>query len=183
MLVLPDAKFSFSTLLYGHFHLLNFILRQIFFQGLSRDVTMKLYTEIFELDIIAVAEDRPLQPRNVSRHLGPLSMPQNNGARAYSFQSSSVSYGGPNGTYYSSSATRRMGPEGVSIYPYFLELFLIMQYGYFCCSSCVDKVERKPVLLQCPSIEIYRLTVKYLLSVMVTGGRGGVSREGFQSWS
>jgi len=64
-------------------------------------------------DVRLVAEERPHQPRNVSRQLGPLSMPQNNGARAYSFQSSSVSYGGPNGTYYSSSAMRRMGPDGV----------------------------------------------------------------------
>jgi hypothetical protein len=45
---------------------------------------------------------------------GPLPVFNNNGGvRSFSFQSSSVSYGGPNGTYYSSSAARRMGPDGV----------------------------------------------------------------------
>jgi len=45
---------------------------------------------------------------------GPLPVfNSNNGGRSYSFQSSSVSYGGPNGTYYTSSAARRTGPDGV----------------------------------------------------------------------
>lgn len=60
-------------------------------------------------------EERPQQTRNVVRQ-GPLTMARNNNGRAYSFQSSSVSYGGPNGTYYSSSATRRLGPNGVQSY-------------------------------------------------------------------
>jgi myeloid leukemia factor 1 len=36
--------------------------------------------------------------------------------RSFSFQSSTVSYGGPNGAYYTSSKTRRTGSDGVSFY-------------------------------------------------------------------
>ncbi|KAG1360745.1 myeloid leukemia factor 1 [Cocos nucifera] len=36
-------------------------------------------------------------------------------ARAYSFQSSTVTYGGPNGAYYTSSTTRRTGGDGVTM--------------------------------------------------------------------
>lgn len=32
----------------------------------------------------------------------------------FTFQSSTVTYGGPNGAYYTSSGTRRMGGNGVS---------------------------------------------------------------------
>lgn len=35
-------------------------------------------------------------------------------ARTYSFQSSSVTYGGANGAYYTKSTTRRVGGDGVS---------------------------------------------------------------------
>ncbi|KAE9597721.1 hypothetical protein Lal_00041430 [Lupinus albus] len=35
-------------------------------------------------------------------------------AQSFSFQSSTVSYGGPNGTYYTSSQTRRTGSDGVT---------------------------------------------------------------------
>ncbi|GLJ46554.1 hypothetical protein SUGI_0981070 [Cryptomeria japonica] len=34
-------------------------------------------------------------------------------SQSFTFQSSSVSYGGPNGMYYTSSTTRRAGPDGV----------------------------------------------------------------------
>ena len=36
-------------------------------------------------------------------------------AQTYSFQSSTVTYGGTNGPYYTASTTRRMGGDGVSI--------------------------------------------------------------------
>eukprot|EP01018_Ginkgo_biloba_P018270 Gb_25365 [translate_table: standard] len=35
-------------------------------------------------------------------------------SQTFSFQSSSVTYGGPNGAYYTSSTTRRTGPDGVT---------------------------------------------------------------------
>jgi len=35
--------------------------------------------------------------------------------QTYSFQSSTVTYGGTNGAYYTASTTRRMGGDGVSI--------------------------------------------------------------------
>lgn len=34
--------------------------------------------------------------------------------RSFTFQSSTVTYGGPNGAYYTSSTARRMGGDGVS---------------------------------------------------------------------
>lgn len=34
---------------------------------------------------------------------------------SYTFQSSSVSYGGTNGTFYTTSSTRRTGSDGVSL--------------------------------------------------------------------
>ncbi|XP_010258187.1 PREDICTED: uncharacterized protein LOC104597999 isoform X3 [Nelumbo nucifera] len=36
-------------------------------------------------------------------------------ARSYSFQSSTVTYGGANGAYYTSSTTRRTGSDGVTV--------------------------------------------------------------------
>lgn len=36
--------------------------------------------------------------------------------QSFCFQSSTVSYGGPNGTYYTSSKTKRTGSDGVSFY-------------------------------------------------------------------
>lgn len=51
-----------------------------------------------------------LQCRNESSRPGTL-QPQ---ARTYTFQSSTVTYGGPNGAYYTSSTTRRNGGDGVS---------------------------------------------------------------------
>lgn len=37
----------------------------------------------------------------------------------FTFQSSTVTYGGPNGAYYTSSGTRRMGGNGVSDFFFF----------------------------------------------------------------
>lgn len=56
-------------------------------------------------------------------------------ARSFSFQSSTVTYGGANGAYYTSSKTRRTGSDGVSN-PYFegysglgyLSLVLLLMY-------------------------------------------------------
>jgi hypothetical protein len=64
-------------------------------------------------DDVRTVTELPQQSRIVERQ-GPLTTPRNsNRAHSYSFQSSSVSYGGPNGIQYSSSASRRMGPNGV----------------------------------------------------------------------
>ncbi|XP_024536261.1 uncharacterized protein LOC112348277 [Selaginella moellendorffii] len=52
--------------------------------------------------------------RVTSRHQGPLVNHRDDGGfQSYSFQSSSFSYGGPNGNYYASSTARRRGPNGV----------------------------------------------------------------------
>lgn len=63
-----------------------------------------------------VAEERKsklMQYRNDYNRLNnSQAQPQ---TRSFSFQSSSVSYGGSNGTYYTSSRTRRMGSDGVMI--------------------------------------------------------------------
>jgi len=64
-------------------------------------------------DDVRPVTELPRQSRIVERQ-GPLTTPRNsNRTQSYSFQSSSVSYGGPNGVQYSSSASRRMGPNGV----------------------------------------------------------------------
>ncbi|XP_024391872.2 uncharacterized protein [Physcomitrium patens] len=52
-----------------------------------------------------------LRPLQSVVKAGPLPV-INNSSSFSSFQCSSVSYGGPNGTYYSSSAARRLGPDG-----------------------------------------------------------------------
>lgn len=40
--------------------------------------------------------------------------PRQSSSQTFSFQSSKVTYGGQNGAYYTSSTTRRMGPDGVT---------------------------------------------------------------------
>lgn len=42
------------------------------------------------------------------------SYPRQSSSQTFSFQSSKVTYGGQNGAYYTSSTTRRMGPDGVT---------------------------------------------------------------------
>lgn len=42
------------------------------------------------------------------------SYPRQSSSQTFSFQSSKVTYGGQNGAYYTSSTTRRMGPNGVT---------------------------------------------------------------------
>ncbi|KAG0589291.1 hypothetical protein KC19_1G010300 [Ceratodon purpureus] len=64
-------------------------------------------------DVRPEPQERPRPFPSSVVQAGPLPAVNNNGGRSYSFQSSSVSYGGPNGTYYASSAARRMGPNGV----------------------------------------------------------------------
>ncbi|CAK9870487.1 unnamed protein product [Sphagnum jensenii] len=63
-------------------------------------------------DDVRPASELPQQSRIIQQQ-GPLSTSHNNRTQSFSFQSSSVSYGGPNGVHYSTSATRRMGPNGV----------------------------------------------------------------------
>lgn len=46
-------------------------------------------------------------------------------AGSYTFQSSTVTYGGPNGAYYTSSTTRRTGGDGVSNQELFVFVFLL----------------------------------------------------------
>lgn len=48
---------------------------------------------------------------NYNQYNAMQSQPQ---AHSFTFQSSTVSYGGANGSYYTSSKTRRMGSDGVS---------------------------------------------------------------------
>lgn len=47
-------------------------------------------------------------------------------ARTYSFQSSSVTYGGVNGAYYTSSTTRRSGSDGVGHWYYLKSEIIIL---------------------------------------------------------
>lgn len=46
-------------------------------------------------------------------------------AQSFTFQSSTVTYGGSNGAYYTSSTTKRTGSDGVSNVKMFSENFLI----------------------------------------------------------
>ena len=56
---------------------------------------------------------RHLQDRNKSNRFNAIEpQPQ---THSFCFQSSTVSYGGPNGTYYTSSKTRRTGSDGVTL--------------------------------------------------------------------
>ncbi|XP_028807296.1 uncharacterized protein LOC114762009 [Neltuma alba] len=56
-----------------------------------------------------------LQSRNEFNRFNDIgSQPQGPQGHSFCFQSSSVSYGGPNGAYYTSSRTRRTGSDGVS---------------------------------------------------------------------
>ncbi|PKI70696.1 hypothetical protein CRG98_008929 [Punica granatum] len=48
---------------------------------------------------------------HINRHIQGTSQPQ---GHSYTFQSSTVTYGGANGAYYTSSTTRRTGSDGVS---------------------------------------------------------------------
>lgn len=62
--------------------------------------------------VAAERRNRQVQNMNVNAMV-------NNGqwqpqTRSYSFQSSTVTYGGQNGNYYTSSKTRRTGSDGVS---------------------------------------------------------------------
>lgn len=63
-------------------------------------------------DEVEGKKGRHLQGTNQhSRYNATVPQPQ---ARSICFQSSTVSYGGPNGTYYTSSKTRRTGSDGVT---------------------------------------------------------------------
>jgi hypothetical protein len=44
--------------------------------------------------------------------------------QTFMFQSSTVTYGGPNGACYTSSTTRKTGANGVSIYHHLMNVFL-----------------------------------------------------------
>lgn len=55
---------------------------------------------------------------------------------SYTFQSSTVTYGGSNGAYYSSSTTKRSGSDGVSNVKTFHESFLLY-LPWFLTVSCV----------------------------------------------
>lgn len=64
------------------------------------------------MNVAAERRNREMQNMNVNAMV-------NNGqwqpqTRSYSFQSSTVTYGGQNGNYYTSSKTRRTGSDGVS---------------------------------------------------------------------
>lgn len=50
-------------------------------------------------------------------------------AQTYSFQSSTVTYGGIGGAYYTASTTRRMGGNGVNIFD--SESSLLARFGGF----------------------------------------------------
>lgn len=60
-------------------------------------------------DEVEEKKSRRIQPRS-EFNMATASQPQN---RSFSFQSSSVTYGGSNGAYYTASTTRRMGGDGV----------------------------------------------------------------------
>ncbi|CAL9189502.1 unnamed protein product [Musa hybrid cultivar] len=59
--------------------------------------------------IFAEKKSRYMQYRNNYNQSNPM-QPQ---GRSFAFQSSTVTYGGPNGAYYTSSTARRMGGDGV----------------------------------------------------------------------
>jgi len=62
--------------------------------------------------LVAVRKSKHLQYRNdYSRFNGIESQPQ---GRRFTFQSSTVTHGGANGAFYTSSITRRAGSDGVS---------------------------------------------------------------------
>lgn len=67
--------------------------------------------------------DRRSKQAQIERYYGNMNR-VNPQAQTFSFQSSTVTYGGANGAYYTSSSTRRMGGDGVS----FLFLFLFIFY-------------------------------------------------------
>ncbi|PRQ18035.1 putative myeloid leukemia factor [Rosa chinensis] len=63
-------------------------------------------------DVVEEKKSKHLQSRDNYSQFGAMqSQPQ---AHSYTFQSSSVTYGGGNGAYYTSSKTRRMGSDGVA---------------------------------------------------------------------
>ncbi|XP_045792490.1 uncharacterized protein LOC123887254 [Trifolium pratense] len=58
---------------------------------------------------------RHVQGRNEYNRFNAQQLQPQPQTRSFSFQSSTVSYGGPNGTYYTSSKTRRTGSDGVTL--------------------------------------------------------------------
>lgn len=69
---------------------------------------------MIERDIINIAERRrkQMQVKNDYQR-GYITQSQPH-AHSFTFQSSTVTYGGANGAYYNSSSTRRTGSDGVS---------------------------------------------------------------------
>lgn len=68
--------------------------------------------------VITEKKSKHLQYRDNYNQYGAMqSQPQ---AHSFTFQSSSVTYGGANGAYYTSSKTRRMGSDGVSNFERFI---------------------------------------------------------------
>ncbi|MGY0406669.1 hypothetical protein, partial [Pseudoalteromonas sp. SYSU M81241] len=63
-------------------------------------------------DEVEEKSSKHLQHRdNYNQYNAMQSQPQ---AHSFTFQSSTVSYGGANGSYYTSSKTRRMGSDGLA---------------------------------------------------------------------
>lgn len=76
---------------------------------MTRIVEPENFLSIFS-PLIAEKKSKQVQYRNDYK-LNDI-MPQSRSS--FTFGSSSVTYGGPNGAYYTSSNTRRMGSDGVS---------------------------------------------------------------------
>lgn len=85
----------------------------VLFYSLSRILYQWYVYVVFVIFLFIEMQGGQLQPRRDFNRANE-GQPQ---ARTFTYQSSSVTYGGVNGAYYTASKTRRTGSDGVSKYP------------------------------------------------------------------